>query len=162
MAEIIAERMTAAPDGEVVVFLIGMRINRFWKLRKWLPVAFAMPRMLRELERSPDVGFLGFHTWIGNPTITLQYWRSFERLEQYAKDAARLHRTAWAPFNHAVGKSGDVGVWHATYRVGPVMSNASTTTCRSSVWRGPRGPCGRKGVANLRAAACRCVPRSQR
>jgi len=119
VAEIIAERMTAAPDGEVIVFLIGMRINRFWKLRKWLPVAFAMPRMLRELERSPDVGFLGFHPWIGNPTITLQYWRSFERLEQYAKDAALLHRTAWAPFNHAVGKSGDVGVWHATYRVGP-------------------------------------------
>ena len=118
MAEIIAERMTAAPDGEVVVFLIGMRINRFWKLRKWLPVAFAMPRMLRELERSPDVGFLGFHR-IGNPTITLQYRRSFEHLEQYAKDAARLHRTAWAPFNHAVGKSGDVGVWHATYRVRP-------------------------------------------
>ena len=119
MAEIIAERMTAAPDGEVVVFLIGMRINRVCKLHKWLPVAFAMPRMLRELEHSPDVGFLGFHTWIGNPTITLQYWRSFEHLEQYAKDAARLHRPAWAAFNRAVGKGGDVGIWHETYRVRP-------------------------------------------
>ena len=44
MAKIIAERMTAQIEDEVVVFLIGMRINRVWKLHKWLPVARAMPR----------------------------------------------------------------------------------------------------------------------
>ena len=119
MARIIAERMTAELDGEVIVFLIGMRINRGWKLHKWLPVARAMPRMLRELERNPDAGFLGFHTWLGNPTITLQYWRSFEHLERYAKDAARQHRSAWASFNRAVANNGDVGIWHETYRVRP-------------------------------------------
>ena len=119
MARIIAERMTAELDGEVIVFLIGMRINRGWKLHKWLPVARAMPRMLRELERNPDAGFLGFHTWLGNPTITLQYWRSFEDLERYAKDAALLHRSAWASFNRAVASNGDVGIWHETYRVRP-------------------------------------------
>ena len=81
MAKIIAERMTAELDGEVIVFLIGMRINRGWKLHKWLPLARAMPRMLRELEASPNAGFLGFHTWFGNPTITLQYWRSFDDLD---------------------------------------------------------------------------------
>jgi len=27
-----SERMTARVDGEVVVFLIGMRINRVWKI----------------------------------------------------------------------------------------------------------------------------------
>jgi len=111
--------MTAELDGEVIVFLIGMRINRGWKLHKWLPIARAMPRMLRELEASPNTGFLGFHTWFGNPTITLQYWRSFDDLERYAKDATRLHRPAWAAFNRAVASNGDVGIWHETYRVRP-------------------------------------------
>ena len=119
MQKIVAARMTAQIEGEVVVFLIGMRINRLWKVHKWLPVARAMPRMLRELSASSDSGFLGFHQWLGNPTISLQYWRSFEDLERYAKDSARLHRPAWAAFNRAVASNGDVGIWHETYRVRP-------------------------------------------
>jgi len=119
MPKIVAARMTAQIEDEVVVFLIGMRINHVWKLHKWLPVARAMPRMLRELSANPDSGFLGFHQWLGNPTIALQYWRSFDHLERYAKDAARQHRPAWAAFNRAVASSGDVGIWHETYRVKP-------------------------------------------
>lgn len=119
MASVIAERMTAQFEGEVVVFLIGMRINRIWKVHKWLPVARAMPRMLRELAEDPNSGFLGCESWVGNPTIALQYWQSFEHLERYAKDAARLHRPAWAAFNRAVASNGDVGIWHETYRVRP-------------------------------------------
>ena len=101
------------------MFLIGMRINRLWKLHKWLPVARAMPRMLRELAADPEAGLLGFESWVGNPTIMLQYWRSFEHLERYAKDPSRLHRPAWAAFNRAVASNGDVGIWHETYRVRP-------------------------------------------
>ena len=119
MATVIADRLTAKVEGEVVVFLIGMRINRFWKFHKWLPVALAMPRMLRELKAAPESGFLGVESWIGNPTIALQYWRSFEDLERYAKDSARLHRPAWAAFNRAVASNCDVGIWHETYRVRP-------------------------------------------
>jgi hypothetical protein len=119
MTKIITERMTAEVDGEFVVFLIGMRINRFWKIHKWLPVARAMPRMLRELAANPDSGFMGFHVWFGNPNLVVQYWRSFEHLERYAKDASRAHRPAWAAFNRAVAGNGDVGIWHETYRVRP-------------------------------------------
>ena len=119
MQKIVTARTTAQIQDEVVVFLIGMRINRLWKVHKWLPVARAMPRMLRELSASPDSGFLGFHQWLGNPTISLQYWRSFEDLERYAKDSARVHRPAWAAFNRAVASNGDVGIWHETYRVRP-------------------------------------------
>jgi len=111
--------MTAQVEGEIVIFLIGMRINRAWKIHKWIPVARAMPRMLRELEADSSSGFLGFHMWIGNPTISLQYWRSFEHLERYAKNASRLHRPAWAAFNRAIANNGDVGIWHETYRVRP-------------------------------------------
>ena len=45
--------------GEFVVFLIGMRINKPWKVRKWVPVFLTMPRMIKELEANPDSGFLG-------------------------------------------------------------------------------------------------------
>ncbi len=117
MVNIIADRLTAQIDDEVVVFLIGMRINRAWKVHKWLPVALAMPRMLRELQADANSGFLGFESWIGNPTLALQYWRSFDHLERYAKDSAHLHRPAWAAFNRAVASNGDVGIWHETYRV---------------------------------------------
>jgi hypothetical protein len=117
MADIRAERLTADVTGEIVVFLIGMRINRLWKIHRWLPVARAMPRMIRELAADPGAGYLGGHFWFGSPTISVQYWRSFEDLERYAVDAARAHRPAWAAFNRAIGSNGDVGIWHETYRV---------------------------------------------
>jgi Domain of unknown function (DUF4188) len=59
MAKIIAGRMTAQVEGDFLVFLIGMRINRVWKIHQWLPVAMAMPRMLRELQQDPTSGYLG-------------------------------------------------------------------------------------------------------
>ena len=119
MAKVLAERVTAEVDGEFVVFLIGMRINRIWKLHKWLPVALAMPRMIRELSADASSGFLGVQSWLGNPTLMVQYWRSFEHLEQYAKDKMRQHLPAWASFNKAVASRGDVGIWHEAYRVRP-------------------------------------------
>src|SRR5271155_2415159 len=112
---VINDRMCAQFEGEVVVFLIGMRINKLWKIHKWLPVAMAMPRMLKELEQHPELGFLGVHSWFGRTTISLQYWRSVEQLNAYAKNRDRAHLPAWAAFNRAIGKSGDVGVWHETY-----------------------------------------------
>ena len=57
MGRVIPERMTAQIDGEFVVFLIGMRINKPWKVHKWLPVFLAMPKMLRELKAHPEIGF---------------------------------------------------------------------------------------------------------
>jgi hypothetical protein len=49
MGEVINGRQTATLDDEVVVFIIGMRINRLRRLRSWLPAFRAMPRMLQEL-----------------------------------------------------------------------------------------------------------------
>jgi hypothetical protein len=115
MANVIAKRVTAQMEGDFVVFLIGMRINKPWKLHKWLPVAMAMPRMLRELERKPDSGFLGAIQSLG---VIVQYWRSFEHLEKYARDRDQSHWPAWVDFNRRVGASRtDVGIWHETYRV---------------------------------------------
>ena len=52
MAQINKERMTAETNEEFVVFLIGMRINKPWKIHKWLPVFLAMPKMINESYRS--------------------------------------------------------------------------------------------------------------
>ena len=119
MAEIDTRRTTANLEGEVVVFLIGMRVNRLWKVHKWWPVASAMTRMLRELYAHPELGFLHAESWFGRTTILVQYWKSFEALEAYAKSRDHAHLPAWAAFNRAVGSSGDVGIWHETYRTRP-------------------------------------------
>jgi len=116
---IVAQRMTAQADGDLCVFLIGMRVNRWWKVHKWWPVAMAMPRILKELAAHPEIGCLGGHQWVGNPTILVQYWKSFEALDNYAKSRDHEHLPAWSAFNRAVASNGDVGIWHETYRVGP-------------------------------------------
>ncbi len=47
MARVIPGRVTAQVEGDFVVFLIGTRINKPWKIHQWLPACLAMPRMLR-------------------------------------------------------------------------------------------------------------------
>jgi hypothetical protein len=115
MANIIPSRMTVEIEGDFVVFLIGMRINKPWKLHKWLPVFLAMPPMLKELAGRPETGFLGYTQALG---VIVQYWRSFEHLEAYARNHDQKHWPAWDAFNKRSGNSrGDVGLWHETYRV---------------------------------------------
>ena len=115
MAHITKERMTAETDEEFVVFLIGMRINKLWKIHKWLPVSLAMPKMISELYKNPDIGFISHEQWFGRTTIMVQYWRSFEHLESYAKNKNSNHLPAWSKFNKNIGSNGDVGIWHETY-----------------------------------------------
>jgi len=111
-------RHAAMIEGDFVVFLIGMRINKLWKVRRWWPVFRAMPKMIRELSRDPESGLLGVTTGLlgGGPAV-VQYWRSFEDLERFARDPGAPHLPAWRAFNQQVRKSGDVGIWHETYRV---------------------------------------------
>ena len=114
-----AERLTAQLDGDFVVFLIGMRFNKLWKIHKWLPVAMAMPRMLKELDAAPEAGLLGREEWVGRTTIMLQYWRSMDHLLAYAKNRDSEHFPMWKAFYKTIGTSGDVGIWHETYLVTP-------------------------------------------
>jgi hypothetical protein len=117
MAKIINQRMTVNLEGDFVVFLIGMRINRLWKVHKWIPVGRAMPKMLAELSQKPESGFLGFQMFGGFPPVMVQYWKSFEQLEAYAKDRNGHHYPAWKAFNTKIRNNGDVGIWHETYKV---------------------------------------------
>jgi len=113
------ERLTAALDGEFVVFLIGMRVNKPLLVHKWAPVAAAMPRMLKELFRQPELGFLHGEVWFSRTIVFLQYWRSLDQLLAYATNKDAEHLPAWYAFNKAVDTNGTVGIWHETYAATP-------------------------------------------
>ncbi len=119
MAQVLNERMSVAIEGDFVVFLIGMRVNKPWKIHRWLPVFTAMPSMLAELSKKPELGLLGYRLVLGSdgPTV-IQYWRSVEQLQAYARADGSAHLPAWRKFRASVGDSGDVGIWHETYLVG--------------------------------------------
>ncbi len=119
MADVIPGRMTHGYDGDLVVFLIGMRINKPWRPDLWLPVFFAMPAMLAELSKDKDSGLLGYRVTFGaGGPLLVQYWDSHEKLYGYAGDRNAAHRPAWAAFNRRARKApGAVGIWHETYLV---------------------------------------------
>jgi hypothetical protein len=115
---IIEKRMSAQIEGDFVVFLIGARINKVWKIGQWLPVTRAMSRMLAELAKQPELGLLHARLHFSFPdAMVVQYWRSFDHLHRYARDADKAHLPAWRAFNRAVASSGAVGIWHETFLV---------------------------------------------
>jgi len=120
MAKVHNGRFTAEPDGDVAVFLIGMRFNKPWKVWKWWSVFVAMPRMLRKLQSDPDLGLLHVQGGLlsGHP-FQVCYFRSLEHLYRFAKDPDLPHLEPWRAFNRKIAASGDVGVWHETYAVSP-------------------------------------------
>ena len=102
-------------DGKVL-FLIGMRINQWWRVWKWLPVFVAMPRMLIELQKNRSLGLVGRPRtfFSGRVILVLQYWDSFEKLEAYSRDTTRAHLPAWKSFNKKIRDNGSVGIFHET------------------------------------------------
>jgi hypothetical protein len=113
------ERLTSSMEGEFVVFLIGLRINRPMAVHKWWPLARAMPRMITELRRHPEMGFIHAEMWFSRTTIMVQYWRSMRQLLAYATNKTAEHLPAWRDFNRSVGTGGSVGIWHETYAASP-------------------------------------------
>ena len=115
-------RTTADTEGDVVVLLIGMRINHFWAVHQWLPVMLAMFRMLAELARDTDRGLLGRVLLTASPRTyyVVQYWESKEKLYAYAHAPGTVHHRAWTFVNgkERAGKvRGHVGLWHEAYVV---------------------------------------------
>ncbi|HXL99262.1 MAG TPA: DUF4188 domain-containing protein [Rhizomicrobium sp.] len=120
MSKVFDGRFTARIEKPVVLFLIGMRINKPLAVGKWWPVTRAMPRMLAELEAKPGSGLLWHRTYVSPPVVMVQqYWNSFDELLAYAHDKSAAHFPAWAEFNRRVGNNGAVGIWHETYLVEP-------------------------------------------
>ncbi|MBC7559101.1 MAG: DUF4188 domain-containing protein [Dermatophilaceae bacterium] len=117
------ERVTHGHRGELAIFLIGRRVNRWWRVDQWLPAAAAMPRMIRELyaakaaaERGEreDPGFLGHRLLLdGRGPTVVQYWCTVGDINSYAGSADHEHRPAWTAFNARARRApGAVGIWH--------------------------------------------------
>lgn len=102
-------------DG-VVLFLIGMRVNKFWQVWRWMPVFMAMPRMLIELQKNRDLGLVGKPRTLvsGRVILVWQYWRSFEKLTEYSRASDKAHLPAWRAFNSRIRDNGSVGIFHET------------------------------------------------
>src|SRR6201995_1778339 len=110
--------MRAEIDGDFVVFLIGARFNSKLHLaRSFLDVGGrrGMTHMLQYLMAHPEKGLLGFQQ-LGLVNI-VQYWRSFEHLEAFARDEDDPHLAVWRTYWKRVGASGRTGIWHETYLV---------------------------------------------
>src|SRR5699024_9952174 len=109
-------RYTTENDEDLVVFMIGMRINRWFAIHKWLPVFTAMPPMIKELYTHKDeLGFLSMENYFGvRTTVMIQYWRSMGDLLSYARDDKDLK--AWRDFNRKIGNNKAVGIYHETYQ----------------------------------------------
>ena len=117
MARTFKGRYSADVEGDFVVFLIGMRINKPWDVRGWWPTFAAMRPMLKELEAHPEMGLLGAHLgWLGGPLV-VQYWRTFEQLDRFARNPDQPHLPAWRQWNRTARASGAVGIWHETFKV---------------------------------------------
>ena len=109
MAEIAGRRMTAEIEGDFVVFLIGATLNsKLHLLRSFMDLGGrrGMKYMLDYLVEHPERGLLAYE--MGFPTI-VQYWRSFEHLEAFAKDKDDPHLEVWRNYWRRVGRSGRPG-----------------------------------------------------
>src|SRR3954453_5397970 len=117
MGDVAGRRMTAEIEGDFVVFLIGARFNnklQFARSLVDLGGRRGMKHMLDHLVAHPEKGLLAYE--MGLPTI-VQYWRSFEHLEAFAKDADDPHIEGWRQDWKRVGKSARSGIWHETFLV---------------------------------------------
>ncbi len=113
-------RTTALLRGDIVLFVIGMRINRWWRPDLWMPVAREMGPMLEALAKDPSLGLLSNEgAWSGRIIRFNQVWASFEHLEAFARRRDQPHLAAWGRFMKRAAGTNAVGIFHETYIVGP-------------------------------------------
>ena len=122
MKETFPGRYTANASEPFVVFLIGMRVNRFLAFKKWWLVASAMGPMIKTLQQHPEKGLLAsesfFRLW-PLETCMVTYWQSFDHLVHFARSSDDPHWQPWQNFMRRIGSDGSVGIWHETYQINP-------------------------------------------
>jgi hypothetical protein len=91
---------------------------------------------------------------MGMSTI-VQYWRSFEQLEAFAKDADDPHLAAWRNYWRRVGSQNRSGIWHETFlvRAGEYEAVYANTARRGLAKAGRLVPVGGSSTARSRIGA---------
>lgn len=108
-------RYTVQLSEPVVVFLIGMRVNRGGGGGRW---PWRCRGCSRAWAREPELGLLPVETFTRGRTVLLvQYWATHEQLERFATARDLPHAAPWARFTRELSGSGDVGIYHETYLV---------------------------------------------
>ncbi|MEZ0577282.1 DUF4188 domain-containing protein [Nocardioides sp. MH1] len=117
MVEVNQGRRGADIEGDFVVFLIGARPEKRHPIRSLRDLGGmrGMPSMLKYLTEHPEKGLLGYETY--GLTMNVQYWRSFEDLERFARDDSDPHLRAWRNYWKRVGRDARSGIWHETFLV---------------------------------------------
>ena len=115
--QVVRGRKMADIQGDFVVFHIGARPNRAIDgFFKW--TGDAMDAMLKELEEHPELGCLGGERFFGTiGPMTVQYWKSIEHLNAYARNKNNQHASPWAKLMKKGRESPDYGFWHETFIV---------------------------------------------
>jgi hypothetical protein len=153
VAETVVGRHRAEIEGDFVVFLIGARFSIRHPLRTFRDLGGrrgGMRAMLDYLVAHPEKGLLGYT--MGLPVI-VQYWRSFDHLEAFARDTSDPPAATWREYyRRQAGHGQGAGIWHETYlvRAGEyeaIYNNMPAT----GLGRGGRlGPLGESSTARLR------------
>ncbi|MBD7909092.1 DUF4188 domain-containing protein [Sporosarcina gallistercoris] len=114
-SSVFPSRYTADNSEDIVVFIIGMRINKRLSIHRWLPVFLAMSGMIKELyTHKRELGFQSAENHFGlRTTAMIQYWRSLDDLLAYSKN--ENHLKAWKKFNRITANNDAVGIYHETY-----------------------------------------------
>jgi hypothetical protein len=110
-------RFSTRNDEDIVLFLIGLRINKWRAVRTWLPVVRSMRPLLDEAGADPESGLLGHRTHRHGlrEIVVVQYWRSTKDLIAFSNGDS--HRRVWADFYRLATVDAGVGLWHETYVV---------------------------------------------
>ena len=116
MSKVLQGRQRGQIEGDFVVFLIGTRpdLRRPWRWWRDIGGRRGMFHMLKYLSEHPEKGLLGYE--FGFPVI-VQYWRSFEHLEAFARDESDPHLAPMRQYWRRVGQDGRSGIWHETFLV---------------------------------------------
>lgn len=105
-------------DEQFVVFIIGAKVRNPIRALRALPLLGEMNKMLADLSKHPDKGLLAYQRHGGPFGVIVQYWRSFDALEAFARDADDRHAQVWRQwFRKLQHQNTAVGIWHETYTV---------------------------------------------
>jgi hypothetical protein len=125
MKGVFSGRYTAEMADPVILFAIGMRVNRLLAVHRWLLPTFNTLRLWIHLKTSPPEGYLYGYLYLYWRGIgMMQYWKNFDSLEAFAHDMNQPHLKSWRQLAVQTESDRTFGYWHETYEIEPDKTEA--------------------------------------
>lgn len=122
MSKMMREKFTADAKEPFVFFMTGGHVNNLLMVHKWLPVAWNFIKLVRYVTTHPETGCLGGQLYLRVfpfGMILHSYWRTFDDLEAFARNAEEGHLSAWKDYMQHVAENGAMAIYHEMYLVEP-------------------------------------------